>query len=56
MSIPLLKVSYRVIDWQSMVIEQWGSEWSIPDICYEFQNDRKFESTDQYTSGIYRRT
>lgn len=49
-------VSFRTQDWASMVIEQWGPLWRAPDIAYEFKNDRKFESTDQYTSGIYKRT
>ena len=58
MNIPVglgLPVSTRVIDYRQMVIEMWGPQWNMNDIAYEFKNDRTFESTDRYTSGIYRR-
>lgn len=46
-------VSYRTIDYQSMVEEMWGSAWNMNDIAYEMNNGRKFECTDKYTTGIY---
>lgn len=54
MSIPTVPVvSYRVYDWESLVVEQWGPEWAMNDIAYEMRNGRKFESTDRYKTGIY---
>jgi hypothetical protein len=46
-------VSFRVINYQSMVEEMWGPAWNMNDIAYEMSNGRKFESTDKYTTGIY---
>lgn len=49
------KVSSRTDSWEQRVIKEWGSEYRKPDIAYEFSNGRKFDCTDQYNTGIYRR-
>jgi hypothetical protein len=41
--------------WEQMVIRAWGSEYRKPDVAYEFSNGRKFDSTDMYETGVYRR-
>jgi len=50
------KVTTRSINWRSLVLEQWGDQWTVPDTAYQMGNGAKFESTDQYNTGIYRRT
>ena len=50
------KVSYRTLSWMELVIREWGTEWGRPDTAYEWSNGRRFDCTDQYTSGIYTRT
>lgn len=49
-------VTTRTYSWGDEVRRQWGAEWSRPDIGYEMSNGRKFDSTDAYATGIYRRT
>lgn len=44
----------RTIDYSAQVRRVWGDEWHKRETVYEFSNGRKFESTDQSTSGIYR--
>lgn len=51
-----LKVTYRTISWEELVVREWGSEWGRPDVAYEFSNGRKADSTDQYKQGIYNPT
>ena len=46
-------VSFRVINYESMVVEMWGPAWNMNDIAYQMSNGREFESTDKYTTGIY---
>lgn len=55
LTIPL-KVTYRTLSWQELVIREWGSEWGRPDIAYEFTGGRTANSTDQYHQGIYNPT
>ena len=43
----------RVIDFKSLVVKAFGDQWLKPETAYEFSNGRKFESSDQSTSGIY---
>lgn len=50
------KVVSRTFDWRSMVVSQWGEEWNRPDTAYVWSEGRRFDCTDQYTSGIYRRS
>lgn len=50
------KVTTRTLDWTQMVLQQWGAEWNKPDTAYIFNDGRRFDCTDQYTSGIYRRS
>ncbi len=45
-------VSSRQYDWRSMVLQEWGIEFNMNDIAYEFSNSSK-ECTDKYTTGIY---
>lgn len=49
------KVTTRTIDWRQMVIARWGEEWNKPDTAYVFSDGSRRDSTDQYTTGIYRR-
>lgn len=50
------KVNARKFPIRDMVLKAWGKEWAKPEIVYEFSNNRKFESTDLTTSGIYKKT
>jgi hypothetical protein len=52
LSLPL-KVTYRTLNWQELVVREWGTEWGRPDIAYEFSNGRTADCTDQYRGGIY---
>jgi hypothetical protein len=48
------KVSTRSIDWLSMAMRAWGSEYHAPDHgIYEFGSNRKFDSTDNGVTGLY---
>ena len=51
-----MKVSYRTLSWEEMVVREWGSQWGIPDIAYEFSNGRTAQSTDLQAGGFYKRT
>ena len=53
---PLPKPTYRTLSWLELVVREWGTEWGRPDTAYEFPNNRHFDCTDQYASGIYRKT
>lgn len=46
-------VTTRTYNWGDEVRRQWGAEWARPDVAYEMSNDRKFDSTDRYATGIY---
>ena len=46
-------VSFRTLNYKSMVEEMWGPAWNMNDIGYEMTNGRKFEATDKYTTGVY---
>lgn len=50
-----LPVTTRLFDWRQMVIAEWGEDWNKNDICYIFPGGNQKESTDRYTTGIYRR-
>ncbi len=51
------KVSSRTINWESLVVQAWGSEFRAPDHgIYEFSNGRRFDSTDKGTTGFYTET
>ncbi len=48
------KVTTRSISWRDIVIRAWGEDWRAPDRgAYEFSSGRKFDSTDNGTTGIY---
>jgi len=50
---PVTTRSYSYLD---LVMRQWGSEFKAPDHgIYEFSNSRRFDSTDQGTTGLYSR-
>lgn len=49
-------VTTRNFSWEEMVIQEWGEEWNKPDTAYVFSNGVKKDCTDQYQSGIYRRS
>lgn len=49
-------VTSRTFSWKEFVVRQWGSEYAAPDHrIYQFSGGRGFDSTDLYTTGIYRR-
>ena len=48
-------VTTTIKSWEQQVVKAWGPEYRKPDIAYEFSNGRKFDSTDQYSTGIYKR-
>ena len=49
-------VTYRSFSWLEMVERAWGAEYRQPDHgIYQFSDGRRFDSTDQYQTGIYRR-
>lgn len=49
-------VTTRTLNWSEMVQRAWGSEFHAPDHgVYEFSNGRRFDSTDPYETGFYRR-
>lgn len=50
------KVTTSQFSWEQMCIQAWGEEWNKPDTAYEFSNGKKKDSTDRYTTGIYRKT
>ena len=51
------QVTTRNYSLLELVTRAWGSEWSAPDHgIYRFGNGQRwFDSTDLYTTGIYRR-
>ena len=51
--IPTDPPTQRIIDLKTLVVKAWGDQWLKPESVYEFSNGRKFESSDQSTSGIY---
>jgi hypothetical protein len=49
------QVTSRQFSLLEMVERAWGAEFAAPDHgVYEFSNGRRFDSTDQGTTGIYR--
>ena len=47
-------VTTRQYNWNDLVQKSWGSEFRAPDHgTYEFSNGRRFDSTDQGTTGVY---
>ena len=62
MSTPILppelgtKVTTRTINWRQQVLQMWGDQWTVPDVVYRMSDGSKKESTDQYQTGIYKRT
>lgn len=51
-----LKVNYRTLSWEGMVVREWGALWGIPEIVYEFSDGKVTQSTDQTTAGLYATT
>ena len=51
--IPTDPPTQRIVDLKTLVVKAWGDDWLKPDVVYVFSNGRKFESSDQSTSGIY---
>ena len=48
------KVVSRLINWQQMAMQAWGSEYNAPDHgVYEFSNGKKYDSTDMSQGGVY---
>jgi hypothetical protein len=49
-------VTSRSFQFRSFAVLAWGDEWDQPDHdIYTFPFDRDFDSTDQYTTGVYSR-
>tara|TARA_R110000868_G_scaffold51592_2_gene163222 strand:- start:1822 stop:2034 length:213 start_codon:yes stop_codon:yes gene_type:complete len=47
-------VTWRTYNFRDMAMRSWGSEFNAPDHgVYEFSGGRKFDSTDQGSTGIY---
>lgn len=51
-----LKVNYRTYSWEELVIREWGTEWGMWDVAYEFSGGAKRLSTDSTTNGFYKTT
>ena len=51
--IPTDPPSTRSVDWAALVRKVWGDEWHKKETVYEFGNKRKFESSDDSSSGVY---
>ena len=50
------QVTTRNYSWLSFVTVAWGDEFHQPDHgIYQFSNGRKFDSTDQYSTGVYKK-
>jgi hypothetical protein len=50
------QVTSRSFNFKSFAVLSWGDEWGQPDHnIYEMPYDRGFDSTDQYTTGLYGR-
>lgn len=50
------QVTSRDFNFKSFAVLAWGDEWGQPDHdIYQWPYDRDFDSTDQYTTGIYSR-
>lgn len=48
-------VTYRQFSWLEMAERAWGSAYRQPDHgIYQFSDGRRFDSTDMYSTGIYR--
>jgi hypothetical protein len=48
------RVSTRQLNWQQLVEQAWGAEFTAPDHgAYEWSNGRKFDSTDRGLTGLY---
>ncbi len=47
-------VTTRTGNYKDLVVKAHGKDWKKPETVYQFSNGRKFESTDQYETGIYR--
>lgn len=43
----------REINASAQARQAWGSEYTKPDVAYEFSSGRKFDSTDKRDTGIY---
>lgn len=46
------RVKTRELSWKDLVQKAWGKDWNKNEVVYEF-GERKFESTDKTSSGIY---
>jgi hypothetical protein len=49
-------VTVRNFSLAELVRREWGSEFSAPDHgIYQWSNGRRFDSTDQGTTGFYKK-
>lgn len=47
-------VTYRQWSWEMLCARAWGAAFRQPDhAIYQFSDGRRFDSTDQYRTGIY---
>lgn len=51
-----LPVSYRTYSWEELVIREWGQQWGVWEVAYEFSNGRTALNTDYTTNGFYKTT
>lgn len=50
------RTTTRQINASAQVRQAWGSEYTKPDVAYQFSNGREFDSTDKRETGIYKRS
>ncbi len=49
-------VTTRTTNWRDLAVRAWGDEWAAPDHnTYQFSNNRGFDSTDQGSTGFYKK-
>ena len=46
-------VTTRQLSWRQMVIQDWGDQWAVRSIVYEFSSGEKKQSTDSTNRGFY---
>lgn len=47
-------VSFGTVNLAQIIRQLWGPQYYRPDTGYEFSNGRRFDASDQGTSGVYR--
>jgi hypothetical protein len=50
------QVTVRTVNYKDLVQKAAGKDWKKPEVVYQFSGGRKFESTDDKETGIYRQS